>query len=289
MFDSLDVREIAECAVAIDFGASNTDVAAVVEGQLRVWTQKTQGKPDVRRVKSLTALAGIEFARFSTIAVTGGHHQALPEQIDGVAVYKVGELAAIARGGQALATGTISLSEVPLLVVSAGSGTAMVAADGHVYTHITGTGVGGGTMLGLGRLLLNTVDPREIDSMALIGDPNAVDLALRDVVTGPIGALPQDATAVNFGRIAHIAQMPGRDDMASALVTLVGQVIATLAINAARGADLDRIVVTGHLTDMTSMRQTMTRVGEFFGMPLELSQQAGYATVIGALLQALAR
>jgi type II pantothenate kinase len=114
-------------------------------------------------------------------------------------------------------------------------------------------------------------------------------LALRDLVSGPIGRLPADATAVNFGRLARTDAVPSREDLAAALVNMIGQVIATLATNAARAADVQRGVVTGHMTDMESMRVTMARVGEFFGFPLETCSEAGYATVIGALLRALHR
>ena len=154
---------------------------------------------------------------------------------------------------------------------------------------MTGTGVGGGTLIGLSRLLLNQDAPEVIDRLAVAGDPNGVDLALTDVVSGPIGALPPDATAVNFGRVARTSTRPNDADLAAALVTLVGQVIATLAINAARAAQVDHVTVTGHLTDMVSIRAAMARVGEFFGLPLELHTHAGHATVIGALLCALDR
>jgi type II pantothenate kinase len=76
--------------------------------------------------------------------------------------------------------------------------------------------------------------------------------------------------------------------LAAALVNMIGQVIATLATNAARASQLARGVVTGHLTDMETMRVNMARVGTFFGVPLETCGEAGYATVIGALLHAAA-
>jgi type II pantothenate kinase len=223
------------------------------------------------------------------VAVTGGHHRNLPDLLDGTAVVNVGELEAIARGGQVLAMHGPERPGARLLVVSAGSGTAMVLADGISYAHVTGTGVGGGTLLGLGRLLLDSTLPQEIDRLAGEGDANAIDLALSDIVTGPIGRLPPDATAVNFGRAARGGEALKRADVAAALVTMVGQVIATLAINAGRAAQAERIVVTGHLTDMTTMRAAMTRVGEFFGFPVEVRARAGYATVTGALLWALQR
>ena len=286
---AFDVTGISERVAAIDFGASNTDVAAVINGKLRVWSQRSQGTPTVATVQSILAAGDLALSDVELLAVTGGHHRALPEELAGVKVINVGELPAIGRGGQALAMGTWHLPKQPMLVVSAGSGTAMVAARGRNYQHVTGTGVGGGTLLGLGRLLLGTANPMEIDQFALVGNPNGADLALRDVVTGPIGALPPDATAVNFGRVARMLAVPSRDDLAAALVTMVGQVIATLAINAARAAGVERAVVTGHLTDMQSMRTTMDRVGTFFGLPLDLFEEAGYATVIGAMLHAIER
>jgi type II pantothenate kinase len=291
MIDSsqVDLTDLNENAVAIDFGASNTDVAAVVDGKLYLWSERRRGMPSVENMHALLTAQGIALTELVRIAVTGGHHQLLPDVVAGIPVVKVGELLAIGRGGQALATGSLMLPEEALLVVSAGSGTAMVAARGQTFQHVTGTGMGGGTLLGLGKLVLSTIDPTEIDCLAQVGDPNGADLALRDVVSGPIGTLPSDATAVNFGRVARMEWSPSREDLAASLVNMVGQVIATLATNAARAATLQRGVVTGHLTDMLTMRTTMARVGTFFGFPLETCAEAGYATVIGALLRGVGR
>jgi type II pantothenate kinase len=286
---ALDVSGVVENVVAIDFGASNTDAAAVIDGKLYVWSERRQGMPSVESIHSIVAAGGLQMSDAEIMAVTGGHHQILPDDIAGVPVLKVGELLAIGRGGQALASGSWQLSQEPLLVVSAGSGTAMMAARGQQYQHVTGTGVGGGTLLGFGRLMIGTTDPVEIDRLAQVGNPNGADLALRDLVTGPIGTLPADATAVNFGRVARMETLPSREDLAAALVNMIAQVIATLAANAARAAQLQRGVVTGHMTDMETVRITVARVGTFFGFPLETCNEAGYATVIGALLQAVQR
>jgi type II pantothenate kinase len=173
--------------------------------------------------------------------------------------------------------------DVPLIIVSAGSGTAVVSARGAQYAHVTGSAVGGGTLLGLSRLILHTIDPHEIDALAESGDPNGADLALRDVISGPIGRLPPSATAVNFGRLAKRDLHVSREDLAAALVTLVGQVIAVTAINAARAQSIERILFIGHLTDMVSIRRTIESVGEFYGTTFTLPPEAGYATALGAL------
>lgn len=268
---------------AIDFGISNTDVVAYVDGELRRWNRPSREQPpDPELVRALLAAGGVELASLKRLAVTGGRHRALPPQIGDCTLIRVGEIEAIGRGGQALAGGERDDS---LLVVSAGSGTAMVAAQGSQYMHVTGTAVGGGTLVGLSRLLLHTTDPGEIDALAQAGDPNGADLSLRDVVNGQIGHLPPEATAVNFGRLARRDLTPRREDLAAALVTLVGQVIAIVAINAARAQRIERIVVIGHLIDMSSVRRVLESVGNLYGVHLNLPPEAGHATALGALLR----
>jgi type II pantothenate kinase len=267
---------------AIDFGISNTDAVAGLNGALLKWTRPTSGTPNAELVRTILAEGGVHLHELQRLAVTGGQHRALPERIGGCEIVRVSEVAAIGRGGQALGE-VMEIRDEPLLVVSAGSGTACVAARGSAYAHVTGSGVGGGTLLGLSRLLLGTVEPAEIDSLAQAGDPNGADLALRDVITGPIGSLPPDATAVNFGRLGRQALDVSREDLAASLVTLVGQVIGVTAINAARSQQIEPIVIIGHLVDMVSIRQAITRVGEFYSVTLTLPPDPGYATAIGAL------
>ncbi|MBK9941055.1 MAG: Fumble domain-containing protein [Kouleothrix sp.] len=268
---------------AIDFGISNIDAVARVDGVLRRWTQPTNGAPTPELVRQIMAHGGTDLAALGRLAVTGGRHHELPERLGACQVLSVGEVPAIGRGGQAMAELMGADPDVPTLVVSAGSGTAVVSARGREYAHITGSGVGGGTLLGLARLLVGTIDPGEIDRLARVGDPNGADLSLGDVVGGPIGRLPASATAVNFGRLARHAAEVRREDLAAALVTLVGQVIAVTAINAARAQQLERVVVIGHLTDMPSVRGVLEQVGDYYGMRLTLPADAGYGTALGAL------
>lgn len=272
---------------AIDFGISNIDAVALIDGTLHRWTRPSDGPPTAASVHEVLAAGGLELSSLPHLAVTGGRHRALPVSISNVALLGINEVAAIGRGGQALGLHDDDDPYIPMLVVSAGSGTAVVAARGREYAHITGSGVGGGTLLGLGRLLLNTTDAIAIDALAQQGDPNGADLSLRDVISGPIGALPPDATAVNFGRIAHAAHDASPADLAAALMTLVGQVIAITAINAARAERLERVVVIGHMTDMPSFRKVLDQVGDYYGMRLTLPAQAGFGTAQGAMLHAL--
>jgi type II pantothenate kinase len=269
---------------AIDFGISNTDAIALVAGEWRRWTTPSDGPPDQALVERVLAQGQLRLDALNALHVTGGRHKALLPQLGACRVIPVAEVSAIGRGGVALASGAANTHITDALIVSAGSGTAVIAARDGTFTHSTGTGVGGGTLLGLGRLLLGTTDPTVIDEMALRGDPNGADLALRDVVTGPIGTLPPDATAVNFGRIAKQMAPAEPNDLAAALVTLVGQVIAVTAVNAARAERLPHIVMIGHLADMQSFRNAVALVSSYYATPITLPEHAGFGTALGAFL-----
>ncbi|WP_373064116.1 Fumble domain-containing protein [Gemmatimonas sp.] len=265
-------------SAAIDFGASNTDVVVRDGHVTRHWTLPSEGQPDEARVRRVLDAGGVSPHDFAWIAVTGGNRALLPQTIDDRVLHRVDEVRAIGRGGLALA----DLESA--LVTSAGSGTACVAATLNDAHHVTGTGVGGGTLVGLGRLLLDTVDPREIDALAQRGSDTTHNLTIAEVLGGAIGSLPPETTAVNFGRVARHPVSASREDTAAALVNMVGQVIAVIAINAARAQPLPHVVIVGHLTDLKSIRRVFGLVAKFYGATILTPEAGGSATAMGALL-----
>ncbi|NJK46699.1 MAG: hypothetical protein HC933_22800, partial [Pleurocapsa sp. SU_196_0] len=79
--------------------------------------------------------------KLMAIGTTGGKHRELPTSLNGVPIVKVSEADAVGRGG-------LKMSGLEAaLVVSAGTGTAMIAARGTTCAHVTGSAVGGGTLL----------------------------------------------------------------------------------------------------------------------------------------------
>lgn len=267
--------------LGIDFGLTNTDVV-LVSGQelLKHWMLHYAGPASLEVLQKALNQGGIETRELQTIATTGGLHRNLPESFEGVPIHKAGEAEAVGRGGLALA----GLNEA--LVVSAGTGTAMIAARGSQAQHLTGSAVGGGTLLGLGKLLLGTADPLEIARLAARGDPSGVDSTLADAIGGGIGHLPASATAVNFGRVASLKKPPSPEDIAAGLVTVVAQVIGVIAINAAKAAGFEQVVIVGHLPDLLPIRAALERVWDFYLVDPKPSvpQHCGAATAFGAAL-----
>jgi len=277
-----------DLAAAIDFGISNTDVVVRRRGDLITWSQPYARDPDPASVRELLATRDVDLDDLARLAVTGGRHRVLPDAIGDTQVVKINEVQAIGRGGQALLGLEGDARDTSLMVASCGSGTALIKAQGDSYAHVSGSAVGGGTMLGLARLILGTMDPLEIEALAAQGDRNGADLSLADVITGPIGSLPADATAVNFGRLGRRSfhGEVSRADLAAALVNLIAQTIALITINAARAQGCEQVVLTGHMVDMSTFREVVGLVGQYYAAELKVVDRPGYATAIGALLLA---
>jgi type II pantothenate kinase len=210
------------------------------------------------------------------IGVSGGHYRSLPDHVHGYRVQKVDEMLALGLGGLALA------SCVSGLVVSAGTGVAMVSADGDKVAHVTGSAVGGGTLLGLSKIILGTDDVEEIDQLALAGDASAVDIMLSEAVGGEVGRLPAKANAVNLGKLDKENGF-SRENLAAGLVRLVAQVIAVIAINASDAAGMSNIIMVGHLMDLESIRLEVDLVGEFYDREFTIPENPGFGTVMGVL------
>ena len=231
--------------------------------------------------KRVFDVTGYPLSMITWFAVTGGRSRGLTDDFYGVPIIKVPEIKAIGRGGLFLA------GEERALVVSAGSGTAMITAKDKSYDHVTGSAVGGGTLQGLGKLLLNTVDPLQLDAMALQGDANKADITLKEATGGQLGKLPADANAVNFGRSARVNGVEiTPNDIAAGLVRMVGQVISVIAINAAKAERLNKIIFIGHLLDMVSVQEVLKSVARYYGAKFIFPHSPGLGTAYGALLEA---
>lgn len=73
-----------------------------------------------------------------------------------------------------------------MIVVSMGTGTSLVQCDGDDIRHIGGLGLGGGTLMGLSRIMLNTDDMKQIISLAMQGDISNIDLRIGDISPNPL-------------------------------------------------------------------------------------------------------
>ncbi len=264
----------------IDIGISTTKIAALENGTLRGFCSVPAAGMDP--VASASGALGRllrdrrkPLAEVRRLAVTGVGADALGGELFGLACERVGEFQATGRGGLFLS----GLQRA--IVVGMGTGTSILRAGGDGIRHLGGSGVGGGTLLGLSRALLHTADVPAVLQAAAAGDLARVDLRIADLPPADLGGLPGNATASNFGRLDAGA---GPGDYALGILNLVFQTIGVLACFAARQEGLADVVLTGRLATIPQARQIFAGFAELYPVRFCFPENPEYATALGAAL-----
>ena len=268
--------------ISIDFGITVTDIIKRDKSVLTHEMTLSREEPGLPLLKKL--LSNINFnSDVNFLAVTGGKHLNLGNEIESTKIIHVNEIDAVGEGAMNLSGLS---SKNPIIIVSAGSGTACILAQEGNFIHCSGTGVGGGTILGLSKLLLGTTDPIEIAKLAKEGNESGVDLILEDVVSGPIGELPSETTAVNFGKISKIDSEVSKQDIAAGIVNLVGQTAARIATSVATTFNAKEIVVVGRSPSFNGLKNSLEQAASIMGFSPHFPKNGEYASALGALLVA---
>ena len=200
----------------------------------------------------------------------------ISEDIYGITTQHVSEFVSTGRGGLYL-TG---IGEA--IIVSMGTGTALVHAKGKNIEYLGGTGIGGGTLIGLSKKILGVQSVDIISQLAENGDLNRVDLRIGDITDRELSpTLLMETTAANFGKVSDIAT---QGDLAMGILNLVFETIAMMSIFAARSHGLKDIILTGNLTAIKQSSVNFESTGKLFGFNFRTPEHSQYATVIGAAL-----
>lgn len=168
-----------------------------------------------------------------------------------------------------------------LIVVSMGTGTSFVKVEDDNIQHIGGIGIGGGTILGLSRLLLKTQDVHQVVEMAKKGVIENIDLQIRDICNAALPGLPLDATASTFGK-ASTNSLP--EDVALGIIHMVLQSIGQSVILAALNSSVRDFVLIGNLAKLPQCREIFPRLEEMYGCRFLIPEYAEYRTALGAAL-----
>jgi len=262
--------------LGIDVGGSTTKIVGLRDSELI-------GTLQVRAGDQVTSLFGaignflfknnIPLSDVQSIALTGVGATFIDEPIYGIKTEKVDELQAVGYGGLKLS----GLQEA--IVISLGTGTALVRAGKEGVRHIGGSGVGGGTLVGLASQMLGKSDFDAIIDLAKSGNLENVDLSVRDIVGREIPSLPLDLTAANFGKIKSTATQA---DIALAIINMIFQTAGVLAVFAARGDTTRDVVLTGSLTEIPQASELFAPFKEVYDLRYVIPPNAVHATALGA-------
>lgn len=264
--------------IGIDVGGSTTKIVGFKDGAMLAPMYVKANDPLTSAYgafgKFLTQ-NGMSLEDIDTIMTTGVGSGFLPEKIYGLPTRHKDEFECIARGGKYL-TGLERA-----IVVSMGTGTAMVRCEKDSFSYLGGTGVGGGTLMGLSKTLLGLETMSSICELAKEGDLSKIDLQVGDITKKELSGLSADATASNFGRVADTAS---KGDLALGIINMIYETVGMMSTLCARSANIDDIVLTGSLSQMPQCAPIFEGLQKMVGKRFILPENARFATVIGAAL-----
>ena len=264
--------------IGIDVGGSTTKIIGVSDKVIK-------NPMFVKATDPVTSLFGafgkyiydnnIALSNIEKVILTGVGSAYIDQPLYGLPTAKTDEFLANGLGAQ------YNSGEESLLVVSMGTGTSFVKVQASVIEHVGGLGIGGGTILGLSKLMLKTNDFHQIASLAELGSLNDIDLHIRDITPHPLPGLPLDVTASIFGKADANAK---REDIALGIVHMVLQTIGQGAVFASLNSDIRDIVLIGNLTRLPQCASIFPRLEDIYGVRFRIPEYAEYRTAIGAAL-----
>ena len=267
---------MSKISLGIDFGITNTDLVIGHHNQIS-YLSFPSNEVNLQNLKKLILQSNLDLSEIEAIGVTGGRHCDLPNLIDDIPITHFNELDAIGRGAQSLSKNKME----NFLVVSAGSGTACVLKKENQFVHAGGTGLGGGTIRGLCNLLIKENDPEKINKLSLEGDFTKVDLILKDVVSGPIGNLPEETSAVNFGKMSTSDLNDA--DLAAGVINMVAQTILKTAATAAIVSGISNVLIIGRTPKYQLLTRLLKEGFDHLNLKSEFIENGEYAICLGTL------
>jgi type II pantothenate kinase len=264
--------------VGLDIGGSTTKIVGMQDGKIiareivRAADPVTSAFGAIGKLINDHSISVNDIEQINITGVGSGYPQA---PIFGIKTVVVEEFKATGLGGLYLS----GLDHA--VVVSMGTGTAYLEATKNNVRHIIGSGVGGGTLVGLGMALTGTSDAVKLSDMATSGDILKCDLTIGDITKNGVTGLPMNVTASNFGKAADDLS---REDKMAGVFNLVYQAVGTVAVMASRQCNLKDIVFTGQLTDLKECQQYLLPFEDLYGVNMIIPEDAVFATALGSCL-----
>jgi type II pantothenate kinase len=187
----------------------------------------------------------------------------------------------------------------PYLVVTIGTGVSVLRVDGpRQYERVSGSTIGGGTYLGLIRLLTDVEDFDDVMRLAERGDPSKVDMMVGDIYGENSDALeklglPSNLVASSFGKlVAKEDPAAGlkQEDLARALLMMITNNIGQVAHLNAKLFNTPRIYFVGNFLRHNKISQRRLSYAIHYWSKGEMEalflEHEGYFGALGAFLLA---
>lgn len=261
--------------IGIDAGTSNVKIIAMdKEGKIsnKMFLHKME---IIKALEKFLEQSEINENEISKIVITGIGQTEINENIHGIETIKIDEFKAVGTG----ATFSTNLKEA--LIISIGTGTAFVRADNGKYTHIGGTGIGGGTLINLCKRFAGINSFREIEERIKDADIEKIDLRLKDIKKDAINnLLPAEITIANFGKLTEDSTS---NDVILGIVNLIAETIGMMGIFATQNMQNKNIIVVGSITELTHIKKVLNMLSKLQNVNYIIPENAEWMGAIGAI------
>ena len=264
--------------IGIDLGGSTTKIVGLSNGSIIGAAMVRASDPVTSAYGAFGRFledSGLRLTEIDRVMCTGVGSSFLKDNIYGIPTEKVDEFMAIGLGGRHIS----GLDHC--VVVSMGTGTSLTHVCGDQISYINGSGVGGGTILGLCSKMLGSRSYEHIAELALRGNAEAVDLTVGDITRNQLANMNNKTTASNFGKANDDASDA---DFAMGVINMVFQTVGIFAMMAAREHKADSIVLTGTLSRMEAAKPVIRALEELYGVHYIVPEHSEFCTAIGAAL-----
>ncbi|GAA3715712.1 type II pantothenate kinase [Salinicoccus jeotgali] len=172
------------------------------------------------------------------------------------------------------------------IYLNVGTGTSFHYAGPSGQQRVAGSGVGGGTLIGLSTLLAGVHDYDSIIHLATQGNRDEIDLKVHHIYAGRPTPIPGDLTASNFGNVlsGEVSKLQPADKV-QAVIGLVAETVTAIGISLAEGFETDDIVFIGStLLDNTVMKDIINRYAGLKDARAHIIHNGEYSGALGAIL-----
>ncbi|MFB5661802.1 type II pantothenate kinase [Alteribacillus sp. HJP-4] len=222
------------------------------------------------------------------IHITGGKAGAFLHESEFINARRINEFEATCEGVKWLLENNSLLKDTGpnFMVTNVGTGTSIHYIKGNSYERIGGSGMGGGTLLGLSYLLTGEDDYDTILKLGNNGNGRLLNLTVSDIYSHEKPPISGDLTASNFGNLMQMKQEKlSKEDYISSVVRMIGETITTMSVQAAERLNTDSIVYIGStFARHDVLKNIISGYTELRGKKAYFIEHGEYSGAIGAIL-----
>ncbi|MBM7587014.1 type II pantothenate kinase [Bacillus pakistanensis] len=213
--------------------------------------------------------------------VTGGSASQLKDKLS--TMTEVPEFDAVCKGAQVLLNEELELDE-SFLLVSIGTGTSyFIVEPGSGFNRLLGSGIGGGTFMGLGNMLTGVKEFNGLVELASKGDRTSVDLMVKDLYTSGPTPIPGHLTASNFAKGKRGSYAV--EDAVRALINMIAETTVLMANGTSKIHGIRKWVFVGSTVNGNQpLKDDLTQFQDMIPYEPIFLTHGAYAGAVGALV-----